>query len=196
MSKKVAIYLRVSTSSQTTENQRITLEGVANKAGWDIVDVYEDKALSGAKGRDQRPAFDLLCKDATQRKFDVVMAWSVDRLGRSVQDLINFFSELKALNVDIYLNQQGLDTTTPSGKAMFGMLSVFADFEREIIRERVNAGLDRARAEGKTLGRPKLSKEKHDQALRYKMDGLSIRQISKKVGISVGAVHKALQSTT
>jgi DNA invertase Pin-like site-specific DNA recombinase len=112
---------------------------------------------TSAKGRDKRPAFDRLCRDAAQRKFDMVMAWSVDRLGRSLQDLVGFLSELHALRIDLFLHQQGLDTTTPSGKAMFQMLGVFAEFERSMIQERVRAGLRRARDEGKQLGRPRLS---------------------------------------
>jgi Resolvase, N terminal domain len=111
----------------------------------------------GAKGRDKRPQFDMLCKDATNRKFDVVMAWSVDRLGRSLQDLVGFLTEIHALKVDLYLHQQGIDTTTPAGKAMFQMMGVFAEFERAMIQERVRAGLARARDEGKTLGRPKIA---------------------------------------
>src|SRR6195256_6790013 len=109
---------------------------------------------SPPKGRDKRPAFDALCRDATQRKFDVVMAWSVDRLGRSLQDLVGFLSELHALRIDLYLHQQGLDTRTPAGMAMFQMMGVFAEFERAMIQERVRAGLARAKDEGKKLGRP------------------------------------------
>jgi DNA invertase Pin-like site-specific DNA recombinase len=97
--------------------------------GWDIVKVYSDEGISGAKGRDKRPAFDMLCKDAARRQFDVVMAWSVDRLSRSLQDLVGFLSELHALKIELMLHQQGLDTTTPSGKAMFQMMGVFAEFE-------------------------------------------------------------------
>src|SRR5204862_4066822 len=115
--------------------------------------------ISGAKSRDKRPAFDALCRDATKRQFDVVMAWSVDRLGRSLQDLVGFLAELHALKVDLFLHQQGLDTTTPAGKAMFQLLGVFAEFERSIIQERVRAGLRRARSEGKRLGRPPIAPE-------------------------------------
>lgn len=194
MSKKAAIYLRVSTNSQTTENQRRELEAVAKKSDWDIVEIYEDKALSGAKGREERPAFDALCKDATKRKFDVVMAWSVDRLGRSLQDLVAFLNELRALQVDLFLHKQGIDTTTPAGKALFQMMGVFAEFEREIIRERVNAGLDRARAEGKTLGRPSLPEDTKAEVHAAKEEGLSVRKIAAQVGISVGAVHKILKT--
>ena len=130
MPKRAAIYIRVSTDGQTTENQRRELEDVAARSGWTIVGVYEDAGVSGAKGRDKRPAFDVLCRAATRREFDVIMAWSVDRLGRSLQDLVGFLSELHALKVDLYLHQQGLDTRTPAGKAMFQMMGVFAEFER------------------------------------------------------------------
>ncbi|MDD9902448.1 MAG: recombinase family protein [Rhodospirillaceae bacterium] len=111
-----------STDGQTTDNQRAALEEVATRSGWQFVEVYEDHAVSGAKARDKRPAFDRLCKDATRRKFDVVMSWSVDRLGRSLQDLVAFLGELHAVGVDLFLHQQGIDTTTPAGKAMFGMM--------------------------------------------------------------------------
>jgi DNA invertase Pin-like site-specific DNA recombinase len=119
-----------------------------------VVKVYSDRGISGAKGRDKRPGFDALCKDAVRREFDVVLAWSVDRLGRSLQDLIGFLSEIHAAGVDLYLHVQGLDTSTPSGKAMFQMLGVFAEFERSLIRERVMAGLARARRQGTKSGRP------------------------------------------
>jgi DNA invertase Pin-like site-specific DNA recombinase len=124
--------------------------------GCEIVKVYKDHGISGAKGRDKRPAFDALCRAAARREFEVVMAWSVDRLGRSLQDLVGFLSELHALKIDLFLRQQGLDTTTPAGKAMFQMMGVFAEFERAMIAERVRAGLARARSEGKRLGRPPL----------------------------------------
>lgn len=151
--KRVGIYLRVSTDSQTTDNQRRELEAVAKRSGWQVVDFYEDAGISGAKGRDQRPGFDRLLKDVTARKINMVAAWSVDRLGRSLQDLVGFLSELRALECDLYLHQQALDTSTPSGRAMFGMAAVFAEFERGMIRERVNAGLARAREKGVILGR-------------------------------------------
>jgi DNA invertase Pin-like site-specific DNA recombinase len=158
--RRVGVYVRVSTSGQTTENQKLELEAVAVRMGWTVVGVYEDAGISGAKGRAGRPEFDRLCKDAARRQFDIVMAWSVDRLGRSLQDLVGFLGDLHTKKVDLYLHQQGLDTSTPSGKAMFQMLGVFAEFERAMIRERVNAGLARAKAQGKVLGRPKLGQER------------------------------------
>ena len=151
--KRAVLYLRVSTIDQTTANQERELREVARRIGCEIVRVYKDHGISGAKGRDGRPEFDRLLRDAAQRKFDMVMAWSVDRLGRSLQDLVSFLSELHALHIDLFLHQQGLDTTTPGGKAMFQMMGVFAEFERAMIAERVRAGLRRAKDEGKQLGR-------------------------------------------
>ncbi|EPY01621.1 recombinase family protein [Magnetospirillum fulvum] len=187
--RRAAIYLRVSTDGQTTENQRLELVAVAERSGWEVVEVYEDAGISGAKGRDKRPAFDRLTKDATRRKFDVVMAWSVDRLGRSLQDLVAFLSEVHVLGVDLFLHQQGIDTTTPAGKAMFQMLGVFAEFERSMIQERVKAGLARARSQGKILGRPGVAQPTRQAVLEAKAEGLSIRKIAERVGLSVGAVH-------
>jgi DNA invertase Pin-like site-specific DNA recombinase len=140
-------------------DQERELREVAGRMGCEIVKVYKDHGISGAKARDKRPAFDALCRDAAQRKFDMVMAWSVDRLGRSLQDLVAFLSELHALKVDLFLHQQGLDTTTPAGKALFQMMGVFAEFERAMIQERVRAGLRRAKDEGKQLGRPRIAPE-------------------------------------
>ena len=153
--KRAVLYLRVSTVDQTTANQERELRAVAERMGCEIVKIYRDHGISGAKGRDKRPQFDALCKSATRREFDIVMAWSVDRLGRSLQDLVVFLGELHAVGIDLFLHQQGLDTTTPSGKALFQMMGVFAEFERAMIQERVRAGLARARDEGKTLGRPR-----------------------------------------
>ena len=151
---RAAIYLRVSTNGQTTDTQERELRVAAKRMGHTIVEVYSDNGISGAKGRNGRPEFDRLHRDAARRKFDIVMAWSVDRLGRSLQDLVGFLSELHALHIDLFLHQQGLDTTTPSGKAMFQMLGVFAEFERAIIRERVLAGLARAKEKGTKSGKP------------------------------------------
>ena len=156
MTKQTALYLRVSTDGQTTDNQRLVLEQFAAHRGWNIVEVYVDHGISGAKARDKRPAFDAMCKDATRGKFDIIMAWSIDRIGRNVQHVSSFMAEIDVLGVKQYYDQQAIDTSTPAGKAMVLMASVFAEFERSMIRERVMAGLDRARKNGKRLGRPKL----------------------------------------
>src|SRR3954454_16042064 len=145
---RVALYLRVSTTGQTVENQRLELEAWAGRAGHEVVAVYADAGISGAKGRDRRPEVDEM-KDAVRGRFDVLAAWSVDRLGRPLPDLVNALKDLHEAGIGLFLHQQGLDTTTASGRAMYGMMGVFAEDERAMIRERVNAGLCRARAEGK-----------------------------------------------
>ncbi|MBR7651728.1 recombinase family protein [Brucella oryzae] len=186
---RAALYLRVSTDTQTTDNQERELREVAERSGWTITEVYRDAGISGASPR--RPAFDALCKDAARRRFDVVMAWSVDRLGRSLQGLVAFLSDLHALRVDLFLHQQGIDTTTPAGKAMFQMMGVFAEFERAMISERVKAGLSTARAKGKKLGRPSLSATTEAAILRdLQGETGSLRALAAKHGVSVGTVHR------
>src|SRR5580704_10575898 len=153
--RRVALYLHVSEGEQTIENQRRDLMEAAARHGWNVTAVFKDEGISGAKGRDKRPAFDRLCKAVTRHEVDMVAAWSVDRLGRSLQDLIAFLGEVHGARVDLYLHLQGLDTSTPAGKALFQMLGVFGEFERSMIVERTRAGLRRAVAAGKKLGRPK-----------------------------------------
>lgn len=189
--RRAALYLRVSTGGQTTENQRLELEAMAARCGWTIVGVYEDAGISGAKGRDQRPAFDRLCRNAARRHIDVVMAWSVERLGRSLQHLVQFLGDLHASGVDLYLHQQGIDTTTPSGKAMYQMLGVFGEFERALIRERVQAGLARARSQGKRLGRPPTATATEQAILAdLKAGVLGMRKIAAKHGVGVSVVQR------
>src|SRR5262249_35605007 len=139
--KRVAVYVRVSTDGQTVENQLRDLRAAAKRHGWQIAEVFDDNGISGAKPRDERPGLRRLMQGVARREFDMVAAWAVDRLGRSLQDLVGFLGELHAKDVDLYLHQQGLDTSTPAGKAMFQMLGVFAEFERAILRDRVRSGL-------------------------------------------------------
>jgi DNA invertase Pin-like site-specific DNA recombinase len=186
-----ALYLRVSTCEQTTRNQCRELHAVAERHGWHVVATYEDAGVSGAKGRDKRPGFDRLMMAVARREIDMVAAWSVDRLGRSLTDLLGFLTDLHAKHVDLFLHQQGLDTSTPSGRAMFQMLGVFAEFERAMIREHVMAGLARARAQGKQLGRRSVEQshaKKVKAALSLRSKGLGIRRIAKEVGLGVGTV--------
>jgi DNA invertase Pin-like site-specific DNA recombinase len=153
--------------------------------------VFNDAGISGAKGRDKRPGFDRLMLAVARREIDMVAAWSVDRLGRSLTDLLSFLTDLHAKHVDLFLHQQGLDTSTPSGRAMFQMLGVFAEFERAMIRERVMAGLARARADGKQLGRRTVEQSharKVKAALALRSKGLGIRRIASEVGLGVGTV--------
>lgn len=195
MTKRVAIYLRVSTKEQTTENQRRELEVVAGRAGWDVVQVFEDAGVSGAKGREKRPAYDALLKAVARREVDLVAAWSVDRLGRSMQDLVSFLEDLKGHGADLYLHQQALDTTTPSGRALFGMMAVFAEFERAMIQERVNAGLARAKAQGKKLGRPTLSGDMEAKVRALRAEGMGVVKVAKTLGIGVSAVQRIEKSS-
>jgi DNA invertase Pin-like site-specific DNA recombinase len=188
--KRAVLYLRVSTIDQTTANQERELREVALRAGWKVTKVYSDHGISGSRGRDKRPAFDALHRAAARREFDIVMAWSVDRLGRSLKDLVNFLEELGALNVDLFLKTQGIDTTSPSGKAMFGMLSVFADFERSIIQERARAGLARARSEGKVLGRPKIATDIENAVRTTLAAGTGMLKTARLHGVGVGTVQR------
>jgi DNA invertase Pin-like site-specific DNA recombinase len=188
--KRVTLYLRVSTDGQTVENQRRDLETAAGRHGWRIVAEFVDKGISGAKGRDRRPGFDRLLKAIARREFDIVAAWSVDRLGRSLQDLIGFLGEVHAKGINLYLHQQGLDSSTPGGKALFQMLGVFAEFERAMIRERVNAGLARARAKGVRLGRPRVSTE-IEAAIRDALGtGMGIRKVAVQLGVGTSTVRR------
>jgi DNA invertase Pin-like site-specific DNA recombinase len=159
---RVGLYLRISTGDQNVLNQERELRQAAERHGWDVVAVFKDEGISGSKGREKRPGFDRLCKAITRREVDMVAAWSVDRLGRSLQDLVAFLAELQASRCELYLHQQGLDTSTPAGRALFGMLSVFSDFERAMIVERTKAGLARAREQGKVIGRPKIASTVED----------------------------------
>lgn len=188
--RRVGLYIRVSSDGQTTENQRRELEAVAEMAGWQLVAVFEDAGISGAKGRDKRPGFDAMLKAVTRREVDMVAAWSVDRLGRSMADLVSFLSELHARGADLYLHQQALDTSTPSGKAMFQMLGVFAEFERAMIQERVKSGLARARAQGKRLGRPTVGPEVEARIRQLRADGMGVLKVARTLGIGVSAVQR------
>jgi len=187
MTKRVALYLRVSTDQQTVENQRHELEAVVRRMDWEIVEVLADEGISGAKGRDQRPAFDKLMKMVARKEIDLIACWSVDRLGRSLQHLVNFLGEINERGVDLYLHTQGLDTSTPAGRAMFSMLSVFAEFERSILRQRIMAGLARST---KRSGRPPLDPHKVKTVEKLLRQGVSINAAAKKAKVGVGSVAR------
>jgi|TARA_Y100000310_G_scaffold166044_1_gene165768 DNA invertase Pin-like site-specific DNA recombinase len=186
---KTAIYARVSTDEQTTDNQVIELKKVAERNGWEIETIYAD-TISGAKSK--RPQLDKLMKAIMRKEIDMVMVWSVDRLGRSLQHLTTLLSDIHSKGVDLYLHQQGIDTTTPSGKMMFQMCGVFAEFERSLIRERVMAGLERARSQGKRLGRPPVPPILIEKMKCMRQEGMTLTAIAKKVGVSVGKVHQCV----
>jgi DNA invertase Pin-like site-specific DNA recombinase len=188
--KRAALYLRVSTGGQTMANQRRELTAAAKRHGWTIVAEFKDHGISGKNGREKRPGFKDLLDEVERKQFDQVAAWSVDRLGRSLQDLSAFLEELKAKNIDLYLHQQNVDTSTPAGRALFGMSSVFAEFERALLVERVKAGLARARAEGKKLGRPRKSAEVEAQIRTHLAEGIGILRTAKLVGVGAGTVQR------
>lgn len=190
---KVAIYARVSTSSQTVENQFQELREVAKRNGWHIVAELSDSGISGAKGRDQRPAFDQLLKRATKREFDLIMVWAIDRLGRSIQHLVGFMNDIQAMGVDLYVHQQAIDTTTPSGRMIFNIFSALGEYERELIRERIMAGQKRARAQGIKIGRRSKMNDAVRTSVKLLRDGgMGIKEISKRLEIGVGSVYSAL----
>jgi DNA invertase Pin-like site-specific DNA recombinase len=188
--KRAALYLRVSTTGQTVDNQRLELEKVAAARGWTVVAIYEDAGISGAKGREKRPGLDQLLKDAGRGKFNVVMAWAIDRIGRSLLDLLTTIQHLQERRVDLYLDRQQLDTTTSNGKLLFQIIGAFAEFERAMIQERVHAGLQRARAQGKQLGRPRVPRETEDAVRAALTAGTGILKTAKTLGLGTKTVQR------
>jgi DNA invertase Pin-like site-specific DNA recombinase len=193
MVKKVVLYARVSTDRQTCENQLLELRNTALKCGYEIVSEFVDEGISGSKGRTQRPALDSMLKLATKRKFDMVMVWSIDRLGRSLQNLVEILSDLQSMKIDLYFLQQSMDTSTPSGRMMFSVFGALSEYERCLIRERVCAGLQLAKNKGVKLGRPSTLTEELVQTVKLlKQNGLSVRQICKNVRCGVGTYYAAI----
>ncbi len=183
----------LSTDRKSVDHQLREIATVAEGHCWEVVTTHTDEGVSGARGRDGRPGFDALCGAVARREVDLVAAWSVDRLGRSLQDLVGFLGELRAKGVDLYLHVQGLDTSTPAGRAMFQMLGVFSEFERAMIQERVRAGLERARARGRRLGRPPALSRRQQRQLRQDRDaGMSLRALARKYGTTAPTVRRAL----
>ncbi len=188
--KRAALYLRVSTDGQTVDNQRLALEAVCEQRGWKVLQVYSDNGVSGAKGRTQRPGLDALLKDASRGRFDLVLAWALDRLGRSLVDLLDTLGELDAVGAALVLHQQAIDTTTPAGRMFFQVTGAFAEFERAMIRGRVKAGLERAKARGVRLGRPRTG-AKVEAAIRARLAaGEGIKKVAKAIGVGNGTVSR------
>ena len=193
---RAALYARVSTDRQSTETQLRELRQAAQRLGWEVVGEFVDQGISGAKGRKDRPKLDALLKGVARKDFDIVASWSVDRLGRSLIDLVNMLQELHSTGVDLYLHQQGINTTTPAGKALFGMMGVFAEFERGIIQERVRAGLARAKVKGtksgRPIGRPQVSAAIEDHIRKLRAEGLAMLKIAVRAGCGVSVVQRVL----
>ncbi len=191
--KRIALYARVSTDKQTCENQLQELRTIAERMNYTIVAEFVDNGISGMKTRQNRPALDQLMKSSTQRKFDMVMCWSIDRLGRSLQNLVEILNELQALKIDLFFLQQGMDTSTPSGRMIFSIFGAIGEFERNLIRERVIAGQKRAVANGVKIGRPSKMNDglrSVIQLLREK--GMGIKQIARELKVGIGTVYSVI----
>ena len=187
MTNRVAIYARVSTSGQTTENQIRRLHEVAALRGWTIAQEYVETVSGAAK---VRPMFDKMMMDSRRRKFDTIAAVDVSRLGRSLSGLANLFEEVRQIGVDLYLDREAMDTSTPAGRAMLGMASVFAAFERDLIIERTLAGLATARAKGVRFGRPPAPDGIVDAIRSLRLQGLGINSIARELRVGKSTVHR------
>ena len=195
MSGRCAIYSRVSTIDQNVANQVEELRIIAKRKGLTIVAELADEGISGSKGREVRTGFDNLIKGAIKKDFDTILVWSVDRLGRSLQDLVSFLNEIHSVDCDLYIHQSGIDTSTPAGRAMFQMCGIFAELERSIIRERVIAGQKRAKAEGKHIGRPSNLNEGLIHSIKYmRQQGVGIRKIAKDLKVGISTVYKVMET--
>jgi len=196
---RVALYARVSTDKQSTENQLRELREAATRLEWQVVGEFVDRGISGAKGPRDRPQLAAMLRGVSRKDFDVVAAWSVDRLGRSLIDLVGLLQELHSTGVDLYLHQQGVNTTTPAGRALFGMMGVFAEFERGMIQERVRAGLARAKAKGtksgNPIGRPAVGDKVEERIRALRAEGLGMLKVAKLVGCGVSVVQRVDSST-
>ena len=192
---RCAIYTRVSTNDQLTDNQSDILREYAINKGYTITREYSDKGISGAKGRDKRPQFDELIKDATRKKFDIVLAFSVCRLGRSLTHLVSFLNEINSVGCNLYIHQSGLDTSTPTGKMMFQMVGIFSEFERSIITSRVKAGMERYKKNGGKLGRPSNLNQGMVNSIKFmRTKGIGIRKISRELGVGVSTIYKVMEA--
>ena len=194
MVRKVAIYTRVSTLDQTIDNQLIELRDYCSRMGWEITKEYADEGLSGALSRDKRPALNSLIKDAYRKRFDSVICWDISRIGRSMKELILFLSDMKDRGIGICSVRQGFDTSTSMGEIMFQFVGILSSWEREMIRERTLAGLERAKREGKTLGRRKVTNDTMTaKIIELRSAKKSIREIASEVGVSRGTVSNVLK---
>lgn len=203
--KRVALYVRASSDQQSVENQLTELRRAIEFEGWTEVAVYKDEGISGSKGRRDRPGLDQMLTDAEGRRFDLVMAWAIDRLGRSLIDLLSTIRQLEKAKVDLYLREQRIDTTTDEGRLLFSICGALAEFERRIINRRIRAGVDRVKAQldkdGKfmarksgivrtKLGRPGAEPEKVAEARKLLSSGMGIRKAAGLTKLGTSTVHK------
>src|SRR6266566_8830207 len=187
---RTAIYARVSTTNhgQDVTLQTRDLEQFAQARGWGLVDSYIDVGISGAK--DKRPELNRLMADAKRRKFDVVLVWKLDRCGRSLRHLVNALAEFESLGIAFVSLSDNLDLSTASGRLMFNIIGAMAEFERELIRERVKAGMKNAKAKGARIGRPRVAVDT-TRIAALRASGVSWPSIAREMGVSVGTVYQA-----
>lgn len=191
---RVAIYARVSTGEQSCESQLHALRLAADRHGWEVVQELTDEGFSGATGRDKRPAYDALLKGIARREFDKVAVWNIDRLARSMTELLKVLGELKAKGIGLYIDQLAIDTATPAGELLFNIAGAMAQFERQLIQSRVKAGIARAKAKGVKLGRKRIDDAKVTaQVKRLRASGMGMVRIGKAVGIGTSTVQRLLR---
>jgi DNA invertase Pin-like site-specific DNA recombinase len=190
MKKKIAIYLRVSTSEQNIENQRQVLIDYLDRRNFELYKIYED---IGTGSNEKRPQLNELLSEARKRKFDAVLVWKFDRFARSTSFLIRALDEFHSLGIDFISYDENIDTSSAMGKVMFTVISAFAEFEKSILVSRTKLGLERARAEGKIIGRPKLEESVITRINKLRKQGLSIGKISTKLNLSKGVIHKYIE---
>ncbi len=190
---RVAIYARVSTGEQSCESQLHALRLAADRHGWEIVQELTDEGFSGATGRDKRPAYDALLKGIARREFDKVAVWNIDRLARSMTELLKVLGELKSKGIALYIDQLAIDTATPAGELLFNIAGAMAQFERQLIQSRVKAGIARAKAKGVKLGRKKLDDAKVAASVRkMRTEGIGLVKIGRTLGIGTSTVQRIL----
>ena len=186
---RIGIYARVSTKDQSCELQVRDLRAYCAARGFDLVREYVDVGQSGAK--DSRPELNKLMDDARKRQFDAIVVWRFDRFARSTKHLLSALEEFRSLGIQFISYQENIDTSSALGQALFTIVSAVAQLERDLIRERVSAGIRNARANGKKLGRPKSSVDR-ERILELKAQGQSVRQIATKLGVGYGTVRSRL----
>ena len=191
----VAVYVRVSTSGQTTENQLIELSEVCERNKWHITNVYNE-TISGTKGVDERAELNRLMQDASRKKFSKVVVWSVDRVGRSMKHLVTVLSQLKDLGCDIYSYKQAIDTSTTMGSSFFHMVGIFAELENNMRAERQKIGIRRALENGAKFGRKSIMSDKLIKSVTdLRTRGLSMRKIASALNVSTTVVQKSLKTS-
>jgi len=190
--KRVALYARVSTNDQTTENQLEDLRRYAEERGWAVHEEYVDHAISGSKS--SRPALDRMMSAARKKRFSVVLVWRFDRFARSVKHLVLALEELRGLSIGFVSYQENVDTNSPLGAAIFTIIAAMAQLERDIIIERVHAGLRRAKAQGKKVGRPPMGQADAGEMDRLHRSGVRQHEIARRLGVSRAYVSRSLAS--